>query len=220
MARPPKALVQHLRDRSFRPARHGHLLGDPSEPLPPRLDQFRERYPRAQSARARHAVVLDFADAIEGQDTERRRPDPLLAASKLGAAALARVERVRALSWSDADQRWNELRSIIDAPAVRSATFKDRDAVHRFWRACSARGLHGDGLCISEIGARLRVSPSTIQRDLNELERGFAPHLAPYRQTNSRERAGRGRYRATCRCRVTSQPRPLPWPRVGRRRCR
>ena len=69
MGRPPKTLIEHLQDGTFRPSRHGELLE--ASPLPPELAHFGERYRAAASARERQAVALELRDAA----SEEREDD-------------------------------------------------------------------------------------------------------------------------------------------------
>lgn len=66
--RPAKTLIQHVQDGTFRPSRHGELLE--TDPLPPELAQFGDRYRIARSVRERQAVALEFRDAIAGADID------------------------------------------------------------------------------------------------------------------------------------------------------
>ncbi len=174
VARPAKSLASHIRDRTFRPGRHGHLLGDVTEQLPPELEPFRERYLRAQSARERQAILLDFADAIEaGQEAGHQNDslDRILANVRLGRGTLERIELVKARGSSASDRAWSRLRSIVDASPVPGALLDEPPrAVDLYWRACRARGLRYDGLPVALIAERLGVSKSTVQRDLHKLE--------------------------------------------------
>jgi hypothetical protein len=81
IGRPRKTLAEHVRDGTFRPARHGHLLavdehqwvlkqyGD----IPAKLKPIRTRYREASSARVRQAIALDFRDAAVQLKARRRR---------------------------------------------------------------------------------------------------------------------------------------------------
>ena len=173
VARPAKSLAAHIHDRTFRPARHGCLLGDSTEPLPAGFERFRERYLRAESPRETQAILLDFADAIEegpAAGPQDDRLERILASVRLAPGALERIDRVKARGYSSSDRLWSRLRSILDGPAVPCDLLDQPGAFDRYWRACRARGLRCDGLPLALIAERLGVSKSTVQRDLHELE--------------------------------------------------
>jgi hypothetical protein len=173
VGRPAKSLAAHIRDRTFRPARHAHLLGDVTEQIPPELERFRERYLGALSARERQAILLDFADAIEADELAGYSDESLehiLSSVQLAPGALERIELVKARGSSALDRLWCTLRSILDAPPVRCDLLDEQGAVDLYYRACRVRGLRRDGVPIALISKRLGISTSTVQRDLHKLE--------------------------------------------------
>src|SRR4051794_22213284 len=57
MARPAKRLIDHVRESSFVPSRHAHLLELEGDQLPHALRPFADRYRAARSQRERGAIA-------------------------------------------------------------------------------------------------------------------------------------------------------------------
>jgi phage terminase large subunit-like protein len=83
--RPPKTLLAHVRERSFRPHRHAHLLAEADLPFPV-LAREQERYRRARSAEERAAALAAFVAHLREAYSEQDRRIAASTGSRLQAA--------------------------------------------------------------------------------------------------------------------------------------
>jgi hypothetical protein len=106
--RPPKKLLAHIEDRTFRPSRHAALLDREDLPAsaPKPLRELQDRYRSTAAKRVRAAIAVEFAEAVHSGGAGPRLTGSQAILAQVGPIQLTFAEAGGVTKWFELDEAW------------------------------------------------------------------------------------------------------------------